>query len=242
MEVSEYTKMDAVEKNHWWFIAKRNYIANVLERYAVTGMSVLDIGCGTGAIMDFVRSKGYTVEGVDMSEDALQYCRKKNLTVHHGVAEKLPLENNSFDVVIASDVLEHITDDVAVVREVARVLKPGGIFIITVPAHQLLFSYHDHALHHVRRYSKEGLRRVLTTAFTVEFISWIHLIILVPAACVRVMQHFLKNNGESDVGPASRMVNLVMRAVYVVELGFFRIFHKLPFGLSLFAVVRKPRV
>lgn len=242
MEVSEYTKMDAVEKSHWWFIAKRNYIANVLERYAVTGMSVLDIGCGTGAIMDFVRSKGYTVEGVDMSEDALQYCRKKNLTVHHGVAEKLPLENNSFDVVIASDVLEHIADDAAAVREVARVLKPGGIFISTVPAHQSLFSYHDHALHHVRRYSKDGLRKVLITSFNIEFISWIHSIILVPAACMRVMHRFFKHNGESDVQQTSRVINMVMRALYTVELGCFKMFHKLPFGLSLFAVVRKPRV
>ncbi len=242
MELQEYAKMDMVEKSHWWFVAKRDYISNALDRYAVAGTSVLDIGCGTGAIMDFVRSKNYTVEGVDMSENALQYCRKKNLTVHHGFAEKLPFQNSSFDVVIASDVLEHITDDAAAVQEVARVLKPGGIFIVTVPAHQSLFSYHDHALHHVRRYSKEGLRKVLTTSCTVEFISWIHLIILAPAAGMRVIQRFFKNNGESDVRPASRVINFVMRTLYSIELGCFRLFHRLPFGLSLFAVVRKPRI
>ena len=241
MEVAEYSKMDEVEKNHWWFVAKRRYLAAMLARFtpSATRPTILDIGCGTGAIMEFVASLGYKVEGIDLTEEALRHCREKNLSVKLGRAEQIPYPDNSFDIIIASDVLEHVLDDAAAVREVGRVLRPGGRFIATVPAHQALFSYHDKALHHVRRYGKKQFARTLGAHLTLEYISWIHAAILLPAAFLRLVARSRNASGESDVKPTPAFINKGMKLVYALEFAWFKLFKTLPFGLSLMAVARK---
>jgi len=238
MELQEYAKMDMVEKDHWWFRAKRSYLALMLQHFVPqTEASILDVGCGTGAIMDFLEKAGYRVEGIDPSQAALKYCRDKNLKVQIGQADELPFADNTFDAVIALDVLEHVVEDKKSVAEIARVLKPGGIFICTVPAHPWLYSYHDEALHHLRRYAASALRSVLSTDLKLEYLGWVHATILLPAMVLRLARN-PKGVAESDIRPSIPAINAIMSLVYRVELLWFSYF-PLPWGLSLLAVARK---
>lgn len=241
MEKSEYARMEAVEANHWWFKAKRRYVAQALAWFgpAAAGAKVLDVGCGTGAVMEHMKLLGYEAFGVDMSPEALQYCQAKKLTVTLGTAESIAYPDASFDVVLALDVLEHVSDHQAAVKEIARILKPGGIFVATVPAHPWLFSYHDVALHHVRRYRRAEFKQTLETALTVEWVSWIHAVILVPAMARRLLIKKASAAGESDVQPAGALVNAVFVILYSIEWWWWRAWRKLPFGLSLIAVAKK---
>lgn len=241
MEKAEYEKMDALEKEHFWFIAKRKYLQIILDRFAPGGNSkVLDVGCGTGAIMDLLKSRGYFAEGVDTSEEALKFCREKGHTVQLGSADKMDYADESFDLVLASDVLEHLENDAAAVREVSRVLKKGGLFIATVPAHKYLWSYHDVALHHKRRYTKKEFSNLLKQTFDVEQLSWIHSVIFLPTLLVRgIKTVFGKNAGESDVKKINPVLNVIGKICYLPEVFCFRFFGQLPFGVSLIGVARK---
>lgn len=151
--------MHRIENGHFWFIAKRAFLSRALRFLGKDKKiaDVLDIGCGSGAVMEFLKRRGHAVCGVDISPIALAFCKQKNLAVKEGSADNLPFANASFDVVCALDVIEHIPQEKNVLQEIERVLRPDGIGIITVPAHQWLWSYHDELLGHQRRYDKKSL-------------------------------------------------------------------------------------
>ena len=242
MEEQEYKKMDALETEHWWFKAKRQFLAIVLDSQPPTGrpLKVLDVGCGTGAVMNFLRARGYDTHGVDMSETALAYCRQKGLQVARSTADHIDFPDATFDIVFALDVLEHIDNAAEAVIEIKRILRPGGLLIATVPAHQFLFSYHDVALHHKRRYNKKTLRALLSPHLTIERLSWIHAAILLPAIALRAVKKLVPGkNTLSDVGESSPLVNRVMGMWYVAERAVFKMCGHLPWGLSLLVVGRK---
>lgn len=240
MEVAEYEKMDKLEADHWWFKAKREFLKVALNKYTKQLGQALDVGCGTGAVLKMLEQAGWQARGVDMSPDAIKYCEAKNLSVNIGFADKINFPDDTFDLVIASDVLEHLENDAAAVKEIRRVLKPGGIFIVTVPAHQFLFSYHDAALHHFRRYSKNDFKKLLSGQLKIIKVSWVHSLILLPAILLRLISKFLKRPGSrSDVVDTGKLINKVMGAWYIVELWIFRKTLHLPFGLTLIAVTKK---
>jgi len=243
MDLSEYKKMDNLEHDHWWFKAKRKFLEVILKNFSLPEKgSVLDVGCGTGAIMEFLLRQGYHVEGIDISAAALTHCARKGLIVKQGTIDQLPFSDNTFNIVFALDVLEHLPRRDLALREVKRVLKPGGLFIATVPAHQFLFSYHDRAVHHIKRYSWYDFKQELIASFTIQHMSWIHSAILLPAILKRlIIERLSRKVGqlESDVKPSSQFIGVVMDAWYFVELGFFKIFLKLPWGLSIIAVAKK---
>ncbi|EKE06755.1 MAG: methyltransferase type 11 [uncultured bacterium] len=242
MEELEYKKMFEIENNHWWFIAKRKLIKILFKRFLQNieskDLKSLDVGCGTGAVLKFLQDASYKAKGIDFSDTALRYCKSRGLDVQYGIATKIPMPDNSFDIITALDVVEHIEDDKNVIKELYRVLKPGGICIITVPAHMWLWSYHDVSLHHKRRYSKNSLKQLANLVSQDFFISWFHMFILIPVTFVRFFGKLLKNN-KSDVGKSSWLVNFVMSIVYFFELGLFSLFGRIPFGTSLVLVIKK---
>lgn len=241
METAEYVKMGDLEKNHWYFKAKRKFLDSIIEKYHVSAAAkVLDVGCGTGAVLDQMAGKKFTVSGIDMNDTALAYCREKGFSVEKGFADKMPYQADTFDVVFALDVLEHLDNPEAAVREVKRVLKNGGLFIVTVPAHQWLWSYHDESLHHKKRYSKQDIQKLLHAQLRVTQVSWIHGFILLPAIILRFLKNIMGNKiSGSDVKESSTAINYVMSLIYFVELGLFKLLNTLPFGLSLLAVAQK---
>lgn len=234
--------MDHIESDHPWFVAKRKFLSLILDKYSlsVNGLKVLDVGCGTGAVMQFLIKKKFEAYGIDPSEEALKYCALKGLSVKKSSAEKIDFPENSFDIVLALDVLEHLDNPELAVEEIRRVLTKNGVFIMTVPAHQWLWSYHDDSLHHKKRYNKQDVINLLDKEFEIVKISWIHGFILLPAMIVRFFKRFQKNrdNG-SDVKPVSYITKSIMSGVYFLEINLFKFFGRLPFGLSLLAVAKK---
>ena len=186
MNPEEYERMHALETDYWWFVGRRNLVAQLLQAtlplIATDAPQLVDIGCGTGANLPMLREavgpKG-AVFGLDFSPLALQWARTEGgieggqIHLSQGDALSLPLRDNCADIVTMLDVLEHLSDDGTALREVRRILKPGGALILSVPAYQHLWSAHDEALHHFRRYEKSSLNRVLNrTGFQVWRLSF----------------------------------------------------------------------
>jgi ubiquinone/menaquinone biosynthesis C-methylase UbiE len=160
METAEYAAMAEVESTYWWHVGRQRIVrAQLARQFQNTdgALRLLNVGCGTGGDVSMLESFG-TVDNVDIAEEALSFMRARgHERVHRADATHLPFPDDHFDAVVALDVLEHLVDDRAALTEWRRVLKPGGCVVLTVPAYQWLWSEHDVALHHQRRYARRVL-------------------------------------------------------------------------------------
>ena len=164
MEVDEYAKMRRMEDTGWWYVSKRRLVRALLGDRLSSGAKCLDLGCGTGAMSRELASLAPTFS-LDYEFEALKFARDRGLDrLVRGSAENLPFADDSFDIVTALDVVEHVDDDHAAAREIARVLKPGGTVVATVPAFMFLWTDHDVALHHRRRYVADEFRALFLDA------------------------------------------------------------------------------
>ncbi len=162
MKTSKYQEMSELENSYWWHVGRKSIISQQLKKLGLKGNpKILNIGCGTGGMIPLFEQYGQ-VTNVDVSGEAIAFCKKlgyKNTIKYNG--HKLPFKSSSFDMVVATDVLEHIEDDSGALKEWARVLRPNGHLLITVPAYQWLWSEHDESLHHHRRYTASQLHSKL---------------------------------------------------------------------------------
>lgn len=242
MDEREYEIMAAVEDRHFWFIGTRGMVRDA---YLAAGLGpdskVLDVGCATGGMMRVLQGLG-RFTGLDASPKAAAIARQRSGNpVVIGDATAMPFEDATFDGVTALDVLEHIQDDAAAVREIRRVLKPGGPLIATVPCHPLLFSTHDRALHHVRRYTRPQFLALLRNeGFTPVRVTWTNSLLFPVAATVRLASRLVSGRGQSTSSDAATRVgplNPLLTRVFEAERRLVRT-HDLPFGLSLLVVAR----
>src|ERR1044072_4637577 len=160
-----YPILFRVEQSHWWHIGRRRILSGFVEEICrhVTDRRprILDVGCGTGANLVMLSKYG-DAEGVDVSEDALAFCRERGLDkVRLGAGEQLPYEDGAFDLVTAFDVVEHMDDDLAGLSEMRRLLRPAGRVLFFVPTFMFLWGLQDEVSNHRRRYRLPQLRRVL---------------------------------------------------------------------------------
>ncbi len=162
MKAEEYEKMYRAEQTYFWFVAKQRTVARVLSAFLGEGRkSILDLGCGTGTNMDGLRRFG-EAHGIDESGLALEFCLKRGLELlAQAKADRLPFRDGCFDLVCALDLLEHLNEDKAALAEAFRVLRPGGLLLVTVPALPRLFGAHDYAMGHLRRYTRPGLESMV---------------------------------------------------------------------------------
>lgn len=194
MNTEEYSRMHALESNYWWFVGRRAIIASLLHTVRAElhaderQFRLLDIGCGTGANLPMLRAVAGEgrVASVDYSSLALEFAQShpeaQNVALVQADGLRLPFADESVDVVTMLDVLEHLSDDERALQEVWRVLRPGGAYVWSVPAYQRLWSAHDEALHHFRRYELHGLSQLLRSqGFGVRRISFA-MSIMPPAA------------------------------------------------------------
>ncbi len=165
MREDELDRMYRLEDRYWWFTSRRRLVRWCLRKLGLAGGAlVLDAGSGTGGTYAAVRDIVQLV-GCDKSEHALRYCKRRGMELLcAGDVQRLPFADASFDAVISCDVLEHVPDDAAAVREMLRVTRPGGYLVATVPALPWLWSEHDEALEHLRRYEKKQLRELVEAA------------------------------------------------------------------------------
>jgi len=234
----------AVDEHHWWYRGRRRVIRAELDRLGVLpGARVLDAGCGSGRTMEELVDYG-EVSGIELNEDAAQLARDRELgEVVVGRLEDLPWDDETFDLITCLDVIEHVPNDVEALVELRRVARPGAWLLVTVPAYQSLWSRHDEANHHYRRYERASLRRAAASAgWEVTRLSSFNSLLLAPAAAVRLAQRrFGVGNGDSNdlaFGPA--WLNDVLERPLAMEASWLARGRTLPLGLSLLALLRRP--
>ena len=233
-----------MEDVHWWFVARRRIFLTVLDRYLDgTSGRILDVGCGTGTMLRHLARYG-DPEGIDVDAEAIEYCHARGLTrVAQAPADSLPFAEDTFGLVTALDVVEHVEDDRAVFREMHRVLRPGGTLLLSVPAYMFLWGRQDDINLHKRRYVAAQIRERLASAgFEVVRLTYINAILFPAIAALRLVRHLLPKPRtlESDFSvPAPRPVNFLLGEIFGAERFLVKEVD-IPFGVSIMAVARKP--
>jgi SAM-dependent methyltransferase len=241
MKAEEYELMYRVEDHHWWYAGMRAISAAMLADVG-TPARILDAGCGTGRNALELEKLGCTV-AVDVSAVPLRLAARRGLTrLAQASIDALPFADGTFDVVTAFDVLCHgaVVDERAALRELRRVLRPGGNLLLHVPAYPWLRSRHDRAVDNVRRYSAGGVRALLTDAgLTTRRLTFANTV-LFPLAAAKRLADRARGAGEhaSDLATAFGVAGSLFRAVLGFEARVLR--HvDLPFGLTLVALARR---
>jgi SAM-dependent methyltransferase len=215
-----YDRMAAHDTTHWWYRARREILSDYLTRYGALPRDarILEIGCGTGHNLPMLAQFG-DVDAIEIDETAAAMASER-LGKQVGSAP-LPELNGvapgSYDLVAVLDVVEHVEDDVAALQAIARVLRPGGKILITVPAHQWMWSAHDVVNHHKRRYSKGSLIASLQQAgLGWRKLRWFNSL-LFPAAVLSRLAGKLTGKDDSDDSPPSRPLNAALETVFGLE-------------------------
>ncbi|MFN2579050.1 MAG: class I SAM-dependent methyltransferase [Pyrinomonadaceae bacterium] len=243
MEQHTYSIMYEVEERHWWFVGRRriieSFVTAVCREIGKRKPRILDVGCGTGANLQMLAQHG-ACEGVDISGDALEFCRARGLSeVKQGAAESLPYEDASFDLVTALDVVEHLDDDVAGLKEMRRVLLPRGRALLFVPAFMFLWGVQDDISHHRRRYTANQLREKLRNAgLTVERITYANLSFFLPILIGRVLMRLTGMRPASENNITVGGLNRVLGRIFGSEGWWLKRF-RFPFGVSIVCVARR---
>ncbi|GAB3071050.1 class I SAM-dependent methyltransferase [Phycicoccus sp. Root101] len=210
MEGTEVRKLAALEDAHWWYRERRHLLSRMIS--GVTPGTALDIGAAGGGNTRVLEAAGWSVAALEYGAEGAEVAADRGLSVLRADATALPVGDDSLDLVVAFDVLEHILDDDSAVAEVARALRPGGRFLVAVPADPRLWSDHDVAVDHVRRYTRTTLREVLERGgFEVtSMTSW--NVLLRPVVALR-----RRSSSGSDLETVHPVVNLGLRAIVTVE-------------------------
>lgn len=243
MQEHTYSIMYEVEERHWWFVGRRkilrSFVAAIATRLQKPNLEMLDIGCGTGANLEMLSEFG-VAQGVDVSTEALSFCRERGLDqVKQGAAEELPYEDHSFDLVTGLDVVEHLDDDLAGLKEMARVLRPEGRALLFVPAFMFLWGVQDDVSNHRRRYTLPQIKKRLQEAgFEVERATYANLTFFVPILLGRVLMRLTGFRPASENNLTIGSLNGVLGNIFGLESTFLRHIN-FPFGVSIVCVARK---
>ena len=237
-----YPILFRVEQSHWWHIGRRRILAGFVEdicrRVTDRRPRILDVGCGTGANLLMLSQYG-DAEGVDVSEDALAFCRERGLDkVKLGAGEELPYEDGTFDLVTAFDVVEHMDDDLAGLKEMRRVLRPGGRVLLFVPTFMFLWGVQDDVSNHRRRYRLSELGRVLEKAgFEIERTTYANITFFLPILFIRKLMQITGVKAASENNINVPALNGVLGRILGAERLILN-FMNLPFGVSGLCVAK----
>jgi SAM-dependent methyltransferase len=237
-----------LDDRHWWYRGRRRIIRSELDRLPLrAGARVLDAGCGSGRTLEELGGYG-EVFGIELDPGAADVARARGCgEVLVGRLEELPWEDGYFDLITCLDVIEHTPDDRVTLRELRRVCRPGGFLLVTVPAYQGLWSMHDVANHHYRRYSRGRLRASAGDAgWRVRRMTSFNGLLLGPAAAVRLAERRLLRQPDSDYKPELTLgpewLNSALEQPLRWEARWLARGRRLPAGLSLLAVLENPEV
>jgi 2-polyprenyl-3-methyl-5-hydroxy-6-metoxy-1,4-benzoquinol methylase len=236
------------EESHWWLRARRDIVLSLFLKLRPDRTTrALEIGCSSGVLLRRLAREGFeSVTGIDISAEAILASQKQGTTNARVMdAQRLGFSDKSFDIITASDVLEHIKDDEEALREWFRVLTPGGHLIVFVPAFRSLWSEHDVANQHHRRYrASELAAKAKAAGFTVLRTSYWNVVLFPPVALVRLAKRVLGWRGpgsaDSFFPPPAAPVNAGLRALLAFENKLLEMGMKFPFGVSTMMVARKP--
>ena len=241
------SKYHKIEEGYWWFVAHRDILFRYIKKLnAKDNSKILDIGCSGGHLINLLRANGLkNVYGIDISGKAINLCKRKgikNVFVMNCI--KTNFGSNTFDVIIAADILEHIKNDTEALFEWNRILKPEGRLIISVPAFGFLWSKHDELNQHYRRYKKSDLIDALEKSnFKVIRIShWNFSLFLPIAIFIYLRRAFQKKDAQRNDNLYE--LNSIMNKLLFILLKFENLimeYTSFPFGTSIFALAVKPK-
>ena len=243
MQAHHYPILFEVEESHWWYLGRRRIIASLVKKICKTldkpNPRILDVGCGTGANLKMLADYG-SAEGVDISSQAVDFCRQRGLdSVKLGAIERLPYEDSAFDLVTALDVIEHLDDDVAGLREMRRVLRPDGRVLLFVPAFMFLWGVQDDVSNHRRRYTLPSLLKAVEAAgFSAEWASYANVSFFLPVLLVRSVMRWLGLRAATEYGINIPLMNGPFSQLFAAER-FVLDGGKLPFGVSAVCIARR---
>lgn len=242
-------KFNQIEKVHWWWAGRRQIISQLIT--SKKNLKILDIGFGTGETLCYLQEILETplLHGVDTSIVAVRFAKSRgHKNVKKASATKLPYRSNTFDVIFALDVIEHVEDDQKVFQEVYRVLKPGGQLIVTVPALPFIWSNHDSGQGHQRRYTRRRIVKLSQeTGFQLNFISYFNFFLsplIITIRSLGNLKPFAKlNEYDSKINydiSNKKLVNSLLKLLFVSEIKLLKKINY-PIGISIAAKLTKPK-
>jgi len=238
MERVVYQQMAELDDSHWWYRARRKILADLIRRKAQppANAQILEIGCGTGHNLAMLGEFGH-IDGLELDDEARALSEKrlsrKVMSSPHPELVEVP--DRHYDLIGAFDVIEHIEDDGAALASIATKLKPGGKFVMAVPAHQWMWSAHDVVNHHKRRYSRRALKALIDDSpLRLEKIGYFNSLLFPLAVAQRAVSK-MRDKENADVALPPAPLNAALERIFGIERHLVGRL-PLPIGLSLFAV------
>jgi ubiquinone/menaquinone biosynthesis C-methylase UbiE len=240
-----YSHLQRIEPRHWFYAGRRRIILNQVRQLIPHQKRprILDLGCGTGYDMHFFKEHGYVnAVGLDISLEALRFCQENlNKNLIRGDAIELPFSNNSFDIVLALDIIEQLSDDDVALKEQLRILKPGGVLVLFTPAYKFLRSFHDDVYHNLRRYEIDELHHKVSQAgLTICKLTYLNTFLFPLIVIARFVMRMLGRpkyvTSENDLHPT--WSNSAFKNIFSIERIFLNHIN-FPFGTSILCVARK---
>jgi SAM-dependent methyltransferase len=240
----EFAVQYEIEETNWWFKARRRLVRRLAEDVRARAgrpLRILDVACATAMSFRFLGDLG-SIRGLDISSETIHFARQRGIDrIVRGDAQRMPFRDGAFDLVLALDAFEHFPDDRGSMKEAARVLAPGGTLICTVPAFMALWSPHDDAFHHLRRYTRGELKEKLAQSLAVERVSYYSMFIAPPLWLFRKTRALLGRGKQatSDFNVRiPRPIEWCLAGMMGLEAQLLRAVD-LPFGVSLISVAKK---
>lgn len=241
MNSEEYDRMYRLEERYWWYVGRRRLALRLLRRFGGQNPTVLDLGCGTGVVTLELGQVARPI-GADFSPRALEYCQMRGLSPLVRLrGEALPMASDSVEAVISLDVFEHIQDHRAAFQESFRVLQPGGILVLSVPAFRSLWGPHDVALHHFRRYRRaEIVGELCASGFEIERASYSVFFLFPLVWLIRQIEKSKRGPAEASLPGVPDWLNQGLVGLQSLEASLIERI-ALPWGSSVVVVARKPK-
>jgi SAM-dependent methyltransferase len=238
MDDSLWDQIELVERDHWWSRGRREIISSVLSANLPAGARVLDVGCGTGFILERLLQR-FDAWGLEPEESVRVRCTPETAArVRAGSAFDLrSFDEVDFDAILLLDVIEHLDDDVGALRSVQRKLAPGGLVVVTVPANPELWSSHDERNAHRRRYTRPSLEAAMKGAgLTTELVTYFNSRLYPLALLHRKLARWRGRPVGSELRLPPRAINAAFTHVFAGEARALRRGYRS--GLSLIALAR----
>jgi len=249
MEIQEYANMRNHEDTHWWYVSLRRLVVSTLkERFKQNqSLKILDAGCGTGGMLAVLKKEFPSGElfGIDYSEEAIRLTNARSgIDVRQGSVSALDFEDGSFDAVVSLDVLYHLgVDEPVAIKELFRVVKPGGYIVLNLPAFESLRGTHDIIVHTRERYTKKSVYQKLSFSEDIDSINllyWNVLLFFPLFVWRKISNKFVKNtpnHSHSDINMTPKFINSCLNCLMYLD-HFLAKRLAFPFGSSLFVIIK----
>ena len=254
MDTEYYIDYYDLERSHWWFTARIDILESILSKRILvntepnTSIKILNVGVATGATTEMLSKYG-EVTSLEFDKDCCQFLfDKTGIQAVNASVTDMPFEDNSYDLVCAFDVIEHVENDFLAIQEIDRVLKPGGFTFTTVPAFQFLWGDHDLINHHFRRYTRTNYNKLLSSStITTTYLNYFNFWLFLPISLVRVCSKVLtlafqkKEQKSSDTEGinSNKLIGTLLGGIFNSEKYLLHLGIRLPFGVSIVHIGKK---